>query len=64
MLALNSGHTPIDVEGDAFGESLLLLGGGQPANKEQIFRIRRAGDAILTRQPQRRQGAERQVTER
>jgi len=34
MLALNSGHTPGDVDGDAFGESFLLLGSGQPANKE------------------------------
>ncbi|MNY79206.1 hypothetical protein D3C86_2197390 [compost metagenome] len=55
---------PGDVDGDAFGESLLLLGGGQPANKKQIFCIGCAGYTVLTRQPQRCQGTERQMTER
>lgn len=64
MLALNSGHTPGDVDGDAFGEAFLLLGGGQPADQKQVFGIGRAGDTVLARQPQRHQGAERQMAER
>jgi len=42
----------------------LLLGGGQPADQEQVFGIGRAGDTVLARQPQRCQGAERQMAER
>ena len=64
MLALNPGHTPGDVDGDAFGKSLLLLGNGQPANKKQIFGIGSAGYAVLTCQTQRCQGAEREMAER
>ncbi|MDL4454764.1 hypothetical protein QRZ34_27410 [Klebsiella michiganensis] len=39
-----------------WGEAFLLLGGGQPADLEQVFGIGRAGDTVLARQPQRRQG--------
>jgi len=63
MLALNSGHTPDDIHGDASGKSLLFLGGGQPADQEQVFGIGRANDTVLAGQPQCCQGTERQMAE-
>ncbi len=54
---------PGDIHGDTFREPLLFLGGGQPADQEQVFGIGRAGDTVLAGEPQCCQGAERQMAE-
>lgn len=51
------------IHGDVSGKSLLFLGGGQPADQEQIFGVGGANDAVLAGQPQCCQGTERQMAE-